>query len=528
MSSFVIKKAVRKAKKLKIGISAASGFGKAQPLYSKILTDSGFVEMKDIKIGMNVFTANGTLTKVINVFPQGNKKVWEFTLNDGTKVQSCEEHLWKTSTISERIKNTNKEGSIKTTMEIVNSLKKGKKANHFIELCNPIEFDKKEFIISPYIMGVFLGDGCFKSDNLFFTTIDSEISDNVSKLLPTGLKLKKRGINYVISRELLNECQNRNPFIEELKFLNLMNKGSFDKFIPFDYLHSTIEDRIELLQGLIDTDGSIYKNGSIEYTTTSFELRENVKFLVESLGGYCSNIKEKNTKYIYKEEVKSGKLAHRLTIVLPNSITPCKLKRKLDKNILYIKYMPVRNIIEAEYIGELECQCIEVADNSHLYITDNFIVTHNTYGALLIAKGLCNGDMSKVCVIDSENDSASLYADLGTYSTINLKAPYTPERYIQAINAVQEAGFDVCIIDSITHEWEECLVIQAALGGRYQDWAKVTPRHDAFIKSILNSPIHIITTVRRKQDYEMTNVNGRTSVQKVGTKEVTREGKLIY
>ncbi len=150
-----------------------------------------------------------------------------------------------------------------------------------------------------------------------------------------------------------------------------------------------------------------------------------------------------------------------------------------------------------------------------------------TYGALLIAKGLCGGDLSKVCVIDTERDSASLYADLGGYSTIQLNAPYAPERYINAITAAEQAGFHVIIVDSITHEWDGsggCLEIQANLGGRYQDWKTVTPRHDAFINKILTSSCHIITTVRRKQDYEMSNSGGKTSVQKVGTKEVTREG----
>lgn len=150
-----------------------------------------------------------------------------------------------------------------------------------------------------------------------------------------------------------------------------------------------------------------------------------------------------------------------------------------------------------------------------------------TKGALLIAKGLCNGDLSKVCLIDSENDSASLYADMGEFSTINLKAPFTPERYIEAIEAVENAGFQVCIIDSTTHEWDGeggCLEIHSALGGKYQDWGKVTPRHNGFIDKILRSSCHIITTVRRKQDYEMANINGRMQVQKVGTKEIMREG----
>lgn len=150
-----------------------------------------------------------------------------------------------------------------------------------------------------------------------------------------------------------------------------------------------------------------------------------------------------------------------------------------------------------------------------------------TYSALLLAKGLCGGDLSKVCVIDSEKDSASLYADLGPYSTVNLDPPYSPERYIDAISFVESQGFEVCIVDSITHEWEGeggCLDIHAALGGDFKTWAKVTPRHNDFINKILRSSCHIITTVRRKQDYEMVQVGGRTQIQKVGTKELTRDG----
>lgn len=150
-----------------------------------------------------------------------------------------------------------------------------------------------------------------------------------------------------------------------------------------------------------------------------------------------------------------------------------------------------------------------------------------TYGALLIAKGLCNGDLSKVCVIDTERDSASLYADLGGYSTIGLTAPYSPERYINAITAAEQAGFEVIIVDSITHEWDGsggCLQIHSDLGGDFKTWAKVTPRHNNFINKILNSTCHVITTVRRKQEYEMSTSGGKTTIQKVGMKEVTREG----
>lgn len=151
-----------------------------------------------------------------------------------------------------------------------------------------------------------------------------------------------------------------------------------------------------------------------------------------------------------------------------------------------------------------------------------------TYSAILIAKGLCKGDLSKVAIIDTENGSADLYAHLGEYSVLPLQAPYSPERYIAAIKECETAGMEVIIIDSITHEWDGnggCLQIQEQLGGKYQDWAKVTPRHQAFINAILESKCHVITTVRRKQDYEMTkDGNGKLKVEKAGLKEVTREG----
>lgn len=150
-----------------------------------------------------------------------------------------------------------------------------------------------------------------------------------------------------------------------------------------------------------------------------------------------------------------------------------------------------------------------------------------TYSALLIAFGICN-DWNKVVVIDTENNSADLYAHMGEYSVLPLSAPYTPENYIKAIKECESAGMEVIIIDSITHEWEGkggCLQIQEQLGGKYQDWAKVTPRHQAFIDSILQSTCHVITTVRRKQDYEMSkDSNGKVKVEKAGLKEVTREG----
>jgi len=151
-----------------------------------------------------------------------------------------------------------------------------------------------------------------------------------------------------------------------------------------------------------------------------------------------------------------------------------------------------------------------------------------TYSALLIAYGLCN-DWSKIAVVDTENDSASLYSHLGNYNTISLKAPFSPERYVEAIKTCEDAGMEVIIVDSITHEWDGkggiIDISNSMTGNSFTNWAKITPRHQSFIDAILQSKCHIITTVRRKQDYEMTkDSNGKLQVQKAGLKEITRDG----
>lgn len=150
-----------------------------------------------------------------------------------------------------------------------------------------------------------------------------------------------------------------------------------------------------------------------------------------------------------------------------------------------------------------------------------------TYSALKIAKGLC-GAWDKVAIIDTENGSADLYSHLGDYSVITLTAPFSPEKYIEAIKTCEQAGMEVIIVDSITHEWDGnggILSIHNSMSGNsFTNWAKLTPRQDAFINSILQSPCHLITTVRRKQDYELTTEGGKTKVEKAGLKEITREG----
>lgn len=150
-----------------------------------------------------------------------------------------------------------------------------------------------------------------------------------------------------------------------------------------------------------------------------------------------------------------------------------------------------------------------------------------TYSALLLAYGLVK-DWDRIAVIDSENHSADLYSHLGDYSVVTIGPPFSPAKYIEAISLCEAAGMEVIIIDSISHEWDGAGGIldihSGMMGNSFTNWSKVTPLHNGFVNKMLQSPAHVIATIRSKTDYILSERNNKMVPEKVGLKGVQRDG----
>lgn len=363
-------------------LNAGINVGKAQPLSSKILTPSGWKFMGDIKVGDFVIAKNGKPTMVTGVYPQGKKPVMELQFWDGRKTKACREHLWSV------YRGGSPEASIVIDTEEfirLNSLKKYASKNNrlYIDLPEPVEYHRqRELEIPPYMLGVLLGDGGYTvaAGNCNITSVDDEILSKFEELcldkFGCMLSTTEGSITYSIIKADQRSPHKKNPLIRVMKEMGIYGKYSYEKEIPTHYLYSSVEERFELLRGLMDTDGYVSANGSCDFSTSSKKLAEGVIELVRSLGGMAK---------LSVHEVKGHRDAYVVGIRFRPGVEIFHLSRKLERHNKRKKPLNVISLEDIVSAGEEECQCIMVEDSEHLYITDDFVVTHNTTGLIDLA-----------------------------------------------------------------------------------------------------------------------------------------------
>ena len=348
--------------------------------------------MGDISVGDEVIAQDGTPTKVTAVYPQGKLPIYKITFKDGRTARCCADHLWKVyradwSGTGWRVIDTKE-------MVRIHSLKSGYKRLYIPHII-PEDGEEKEFPVDPYLLGVLLGDGGLTT-RVTFSSADAEIVQAVQDLVPAECV-----VNYLSQYDysITQPTSSNNVLLNSLRELGVHGKTSYNKFIPEMYFEGNREQRLHLLQGLLDTDGDVGKNGAICFCSVSKALADGVCKLVWSLGGQA-RISERQTYYTYKGVKKAGALSYRVGIRLRNPREAFRLPRKIAQTPKNYQYADSNlRIDEIEFDGVAESQCIAVDHPDKLFVIQDYIVTHNTYvPARVYAEQLLKGEIEKLYV----------------------------------------------------------------------------------------------------------------------------------
>ncbi len=355
----------------------AKGGGKATSLNALLYTPHGSKKMCDIKIGDLVACQDGSFSPVIAVYPQGVQKLYRVTFLDGRNILTTADHLWYAKIVGRKNKH-DREWSIYTTGELINYVNKAKKTkstvtpNVLVPLCEKIQFTITSrylrYKIDPYILGLLIGDGCLTScSTVTFSSNDKHIIQSVQKKYPVK-KYKDKYTYGIPDGGILKK---------ELTVLGLYGHRAETKFIPQKYKLSPIEIRKAVIQGLFDTDGYIDKRGHVQFVSVSKQLAEDVQWVIRSLGGKAT-LTSKIGQY---RDVKCQRV-YMLYINIKNPYELFQLPRKKNRgNISYNggNGNLCNRIISIKYEKDDFAQCITIRDPKGLYVTEDFIVTHNSY-----------------------------------------------------------------------------------------------------------------------------------------------------
>ncbi|MDX1620791.1 MAG: PhoH family protein [Nitriliruptorales bacterium] len=358
--------------------------GRAQPTDRPVLTPDGFVPIGSLEVGDLVIGSNGRPTPVLGVYPQGRREVFEVTTQDGASTICCGEHLWQVWTRYDR--RANKPPRVIQTQDMRGRLRTAHYRRFELPLVEPVQFPRSEVPMDPYALGLLLGDGCLTTATTpSFATTDTELVDALQGALSDVEVRHKGGPDYVLNRAPSHVAV-ANPVTAILRDLELDGTTSTTKFVPARYLQNAVDVRLGLLQGLLDSDGGpVRQKGRtcrIQYVTCSDRLRDDVVFLVQSLGG-VAYVRTREAEGRAPGRANGRPVHHRsdahvLDIRLPASLQPFRLPRKREIYEEQGGGRPMRFIDRIEPAGDADTVCIQVAAADSLYVTDDFLVTHNT------------------------------------------------------------------------------------------------------------------------------------------------------
>lgn len=430
---------------------ARRGSGKAHPYNEFVYTPEGLKRWGDIKIGDTLYGDDGLTTKVIDIPFDGVSPVYEVTLASGEKVRCSKGHLWR---VRSHIK---KKELVISTKELIGLYKRRRKVSDrnpkgveydcTIPLSKGVDYPYRKTKVEPYVFGLLLGNGSFRipncKDKTYFTAPDDDFEVYKEYIPYKWIKYSNTKFGYNL---------NVPGFGDILKEYGLFYKKSEDKFIPDEYKFNSREVRINILKGILDSDGTVYnKRGSIDLALSSKRLIEDVRWILASLGINYSKIRVKHTFYKNKDGVRIDCLdSYRISIF--SEIELFNLPRKLSlwnqrslTNYGRSKYTGTK-IVDIQYLGEQKAKCVTIDNDSHCYLINNFIVTHNSFlGASLLAKRFILGESYEVnrkvqCVVTASERKYLTGANqiLDMFQTyIDFCATYTEWPYLRLMDSKQ-------------------------------------------------------------------------------------------
>ncbi|SPM35964.1 hypothetical protein MRAB57_3800, partial [Mycobacterium rhizamassiliense] len=368
--------------------------GRAQPVFTKVLTPSGFRPIGELMVGDYVIGSDGQPTEILGVHPQGFKEIYRIYTQDRSSTLASGDHLWSVYTRSDRRRG--KPARVLQTKEMIGNLRAAHYRRYELPLLSaPVAFAARAVPLHPYALGLLLGDGCLTcATTPSFATNDPELAEALGRLIPGIEVRRKSAVDYILNRIRRpgGPTTRANPVTAALRQLDLAGTRSDTKFVPRNYLLNSPDVRLAVLQGLLDSDGGPVTQQArtcrIQFTTVSDRLRDDVIFLVQSLGGVVyprtRPAAGRAPGLAGGREVRHRYDSHILDIRLPEGLVPFRLQRKAAKYDAARGARPMRFIDRIEPAGTEEAVCIQVAAEDSLYVTEDFLLTHNTLNSAFI------------------------------------------------------------------------------------------------------------------------------------------------